>query len=793
MPSTSSPAPDPVSPIRWKLIAASAACAALSACGGGGGSVQTVSSLPLTPPPPPPPPPPPINYDTAEFRRSDGPAFHGADAAWGEGATGDGEIIAVIDTGIDSDSPEFADRLHPMSRDLAGNRGLDPDDDHGSNVALVAAGARDGSGALGVAFDAELLALRADLPGSCGGASSQNADSGCVLMDTTIANGVDLAIEAGATVINLSIGGGEASAQLRSAIARAADAGIVVVVSAGNGGGGSQSDIDPNQPNPFASSLLQAGNGNVIIAGSVNENGDFSDFSNRAGSDASSFLSARGERICCVYEDGELFVETVDGQEFVRLFSGTSFAAPQVAGAVALLAQAFPNLTAQEITEILLDSARDAGESGVDSVFGTGILDIAAAFEPRGTTKLAGTQNAMALTDEFALASSAMGDALSSASLSAIITDRYGRAYTLDLGPRTRSAAFVPRLSTAALRRGISQGGVDDGLSLAVTIGEGPRAAGLEWSRALQLSSEDALGARVLAARIAAQIAPEMQIGFALSHSAHGLTAQLQGSRRAAFMIAPEAGGDTGFASVSEVAVAARREWGRWGLTVSAEQGRVFLGDVHSEERGRFSAQEQRQTNTLSLSADRKWRGFDTDFSVSWLSEESTVLGAQFNPAFGLDGAQSVFLDGRFSRQFGSTWRLGGSIRAGFTLPRGGPLLGEGASIRTQGWSFDISRRGTFLAGDSVGFRVSQPLRVTGGGLNFDLPVAYDYASESAVVGRQTLSLAPNGSEILSEFNWSAPTAIGTISASVFHRKEPGHVQNAPSDVGALITLYSRF
>ncbi len=780
-------------PIRWRVVAAAAACAALSACGGGGAGAQTASSLPPPPPSPPPPPPPPTNFDTAEFRRSDGPAFHGADAAWREGATGEGEIIAIIDTGIDSDSPEFAGRLHPNSRDVAGARGIDPDDDHGNNVALVAAGGRNGSGLVGIAFDAQVLAIRADLPGSCGADTPQDATLGCVFSDPMIGAGVDHAISTGAAVINLSMGGSAASPQLRSAVARAADAGIVVVVSAGNGGDGSQNGIDPDQPSPFASSLLEAGNGNVIIVGSVDETGAFSDFSNRAGSNAASFISARGERICCVYDDGAVFVETVDGQEFVTLFSGTSFAAPQVSGAAALLAQAFPNLTGQEIVEILLDTARDAGANGTDTVFGTGILDIAAAFAPQGTTSLAGTSNALALADDFALGSAAMGDAFSNASLSTIVTDRYDRAYTLELGERARAAAAAPRLRGAVERRGYSQVAGKDGLALAVTIGEGPRAAGLGWSEQLRLSSEDAHGARVLAARVAARIAPDTQIGLAISQSAGGLSAQLQGADRPAFMIATEAGQGSGFAASSDIAFAARREAGEWGVTVSAERGRAWLGDNRGPRDTLFGVRERRPTSTYGIAMDRNWRGFDANFAVSWLSEEETLLGAHFNPAFGLTGADTVFVGGQFARRVGTDWRIGAAYRAGFTNPRGGVLIGAGSQIRTQSWSFDITRRGTIFRGDNIGLRISQPLRVSGGGINFDLPVAYDYATESPIFGRQTLSLSPAGREVMGELNWSAQMPFGYVSTSVFYRSEPGHFQNAQDDIGALITLNSRF
>jgi hypothetical protein len=156
-------------------------------------------------------------------------------------------------------------------------------------------------------------------------------------------------------------------------------------------------------------------------------------------------------------------------------------------------------------------------------------------------------------------------------------------------------------------------------------------------------------------------------------------------------------------------------------------------------------------------------------------------------------GADSVFFDGRVSRQFGERWQIGGSVRAGFTRPRGGELIGSGSQINTQGWSFDLTRFGVFGQSDSVGLRLSQPLRVSGGALQFDLPVAYDYATESAILGRQSLSLTPSGRELIGELGWRGSLPVGTLSTSVFYRREPGHFSNAPSDVGALISLSSYF
>lgn len=700
----------------------------------------------------------------------------------------------MIDSGLDSDSPEFAGRIHPDSADVAGNRGIDPQDDHGTNVAAVAAAARDDTGILGIAFDAQVLAIRADMPNTCGMDTPQDASLGCLFADSDIATGIDLAIASGATVINLSLGGGGAAPGLRDALTRAADAGIVVVIAAGNAGDGSDPNIPPDQPDPFAADAVNAGNGNVIIVGSVDENSNFSGFSNRAGDFSASYLTALGERICCVYDDGALFVEQVGSDEFVTLFSGTSFATPQVAGAVALLAQAFPNLEATEIVEILLDSARDAGAVGLDPVFGAGILDIAAAFQPQGTTRLAGTQNALSFAGDFALGSAAMGDALKSAQLTSVVLDRYDRAYDVALGASaTRDAVQIQRLRGAVERGVITRNAALPGFAASVTVGEGDLAAGLNWSQGLQLTPEEALGARVLAARVAAELSPDMQIGLAIAQGAHGLIGQLQGARHAAFAIAPRAGSDVGFTDASEVAFALRQRFGGWGVTVSAERGQSFLGNNRRADGAFVTGGEQRPTARFGVAADRRFGAIETSVGATWLAERGTLLGGWIDPALGFRGSDTLFLDAGIEAPIARQWHIGGALRYGITRPRGTALIAPGSQLLSNAWSLDLSRAGVFGQRDTLGLRISQPLRVSAGGVAFDLPVAWDYTSESAVLGRQVLSLAPEGREMMSEFAWSTPLLGGWARASAFHRRQPGHFAGAPDDTGAVVSFNAAF
>ncbi|GAA4043033.1 S8 family peptidase [Parerythrobacter jejuensis] len=699
--------------------------------------------------------------------------------------TGAGSTIAIIDTGIDSDSPEFAGRIHPDSTDVAGNSTFEAVDDHGTNVALVAGAAFDGNGVVGIAFDASILALRADEPDSCT-ASEDDADlDGCVFFDRDIARGVDQAVASGATVINLSLGGSAPTQRLNDAIARAAAAGIVIVVAAGNDGDSTEAGIDPDNPDPFASGILAAGGSNVIIVGSVNDAREISDFSNRAGNGASSFLSARGERICCVYEDGTLQITTeANGDRFVTLFSGTSFAAPQVAGAVALLAQAFPNLTGTEIVEILLDSASDVGTAGVDSIFGRGILDIARALQPQGTTRVAGTSSVLALADDTGTGSGPMGDALVNVPIEIVILDKYDRAYSYNFGSRLRGASVLPRVRGAVERRGQRVVAGNDQVALAFTVDRDGAASG---ANPLRLNAVDAEQARVLAGQVALKVSGKTKLGFAFSQSADGIAAHLQGKKRPAFLIAGDAAGDTGFARSEDAALAIRQQVGPFGVTMKASNGEAWLGalrdGVDSTGRGR----ERYGLAQFGVALDRQFGRLNASIGADWLREDRTVLGAFLHDAFGANGADSYFLDASLGFDLASDVWVGANVRQGITRARQAGLVGTGSTFRSSAWSIDFVKGNTFQTSDTLGFRISQPLRVGSGGLNLSLPVSYDYATEAAVFDTRSISLSPEGRELLAEIAWRGYGFGGNLAISAFYRRDPGHYAGSPDDKGLVL------
>src|SRR5206468_8533138 len=155
--------------------------------------------------------------------------------------------------------------------------------------------------------------------------------------------------------------------------------------------------------------------GSVIIAGSygcAHSDTNNSSFSDKAGTGAKYYLMAVG------YNDR---APDQNGAQYI--WSGTSFSAPTISGAVALMAQAFPNLTGKQIVDILFQSADDLGAPGIDAVYAHGALDIAKAFQPIGATALADSKTPV--TGNNGDLPGAAGDAGAAHSMGAIILDGY--------------------------------------------------------------------------------------------------------------------------------------------------------------------------------------------------------------------------------------------------------------------------------------------------------------------------------------------------------------------------------
>ncbi|TDN85496.1 S8 family peptidase [Stakelama pacifica] len=761
---------------------------ATSGCGGSGSSAgstpppASAAPAPLpnpsptptpvtTPAPAPAAPRPNINYDTGEYRNSVGAVSMNAITAYQAGATGNGVVAGIVDTGIDLESQEFGDRLLAASRNVAGGASVDDVSGHGTAVAFTLAGRRNDTGSHGVAFDAQLFVARGDTPGSCMQEMAGSASDGCLFSESAIAAGVDAARNAGARVINLSLGGDAAGNQVRQALARATAAGIIVVISAGNDG--------KADPDGFSLPALDAAvsKGLIIIAGSVDSSDRISNFSNRAGTGAAHYLTAVGEGVRAPGAEG-----------MPLLWSGTSFSAPQIAGAVALLAQAFPNLTGKQIVELLFRTARDAGAAGIDSVYGNGVLDLTEAFRPQGTMAVAGT-GATASTSVNATLSAPMGDAMTG-SLQTLILDSYDRAFTMEIGGTVRSAA--PRTMLAsALTDGYRTLGAGNGrIGIAVTVA--PGASDTAW-QPLSLGIDEATRARGMAASIATRLSENLSFAIATSQSGTALAAGLAGASQPAFLIAADPTQSSGFAAAADVSAAIRRTFGQWGVSAAMERGSALdrAPEPMEAARGRWDRYGYYRS---TLAVDRAFGAVRTSAALTRLDESESVLGAHFNGSLGGARAVTWFADIGARADLGDGWSLGASARQGWTRASLTAGIAGGGAIRTTGYAFDIGRRDVAVAGDRLALRISQPLRVASGGLDLSLPVAWDYKSSSVSAFRvQRLNLAPQGREVDAELGYARPLGEGQVSGNVFYRRDPGNIAALSDDYGVALRFSTGF
>jgi subtilisin family serine protease len=182
----------------------------------------------------------------------------GASAAYAIGATGAGIKVAVIDTGTIDNHPDLQGAIvqtFDVCADTAcaatiqmvtrSPRPASPDDidtgGHGTLVSGVVAARRqddyatvidEGSGIQGIAFESSIISIRADSPGSC---ALTGEDEGCNYSDSALVRAIQYAVDQGASVINMSLGGEiDANQGLENAVRAAAAAGVLVVISAGN-------------------------------------------------------------------------------------------------------------------------------------------------------------------------------------------------------------------------------------------------------------------------------------------------------------------------------------------------------------------------------------------------------------------------------------------------------------------------------------------------------------------------------------------------------------------------------
>lgn len=738
---------------------------------------------------PPPPAPGPINYDTREYRNNYGLDQIKAIVAYENEATGAGITVAVIDSGVEIDNSQIAANIHPDSTNIVTGQESDLNDvdGHGTAVAGIIAAVRDPSdntnvNTHGVAFDAQVLVINAAETGSC------ISVDGCAFFDSDIAAAIDYARVRGVKIINISLGGdGFNSPTLIAAYRRAVEAGMIIIVAAGNRDD-TDTDLDLARPENSASVAWEDwANGQIIIAGAVDETSTIGDFSHRAGEVAKDvFLVAGGDQILSILSN--------DDNEYY-LLSGTSFSTPHIAGAAALLMQAFPNLTGKQVADLLFDTATDLGAVGADVVYGRGLINLEEAFSPQGVASIAvrnvmGETSIVSMDATVLVGGTAFGDfaSLSGVIDNSMMLDGYDRSYRVNLGQRIFNKGETIQLeSLLSSRKGSRTSSllfsssakvrfswtedwrfqeVDEQyfshqnnaknryhnlrMKLDLSLGEDQDmtiAQGLSLKEALEDYDQDdflSIGREDFIALIGQKdsqsaifgqkITPKTKLDLVMGHGA--------------------------------------AEWQQYNLKADSY---VMMARL-----------DHRLTSRINLGID-----------LGVMNEDNSVLGSLSNGAISLGkGATTTFINGRFDLNIGGKANFFAKASYGWTNVTAAELslVEQIESLTSGSFSMGVTGHSLLQKGDRLSFAISQPLRVMGGHGDVSYVTARDYTIDSLSFISNQVSLAPGGREIDFELAYRVADFLGAqVDINILHQISPGHSSASPDNTGVLIRFGSEF
>ncbi len=666
-----------------------------------------------------------------------------AEAAYALGATGKGITVAVIDDGFDTDALDLRGAYSPDSTDIiSGRTEASHTDRHGVRVAGIIGSRFNGAGTIGVAYESTILGIRADaIP-----ATDCTEDcNGFFSADTSRA--IDYAVSKGARVINMSFGSENVSSStFRAAVERAAAAGVVFTAAAGNEG-------DDRSEWPAHLAVEGAVAGSLLAVGATTPDNSLATFSNRAGSAAAGYITAPG---------GDVITDCDSSGSCWRV-SGTSFAAPQVAGALALLLQYFPRLSGRDAVAILLRTADDRDATGVDAVWGNGSMNLAKAFAPVGATTLAlpgGAQIDLPQAELGSMLGAAFGDAvMSSGALTTVISDDYNRLFAVNLADGYRSPRRQSSVAYAA------QPAVETAQALDLPLG-----GALMLSASMPMfpyAEEDASPVRsFLRPEPPTSASASVRMGQFdfTAWRGQGAVASPQGlSGRNAFM---------NLASANSTVAGV---WRAGGFALSGEGG-------WAERRTVMSLTPVEASRYAAATAAYAGPAFRLSVSAGALQEPRGALGSEFNPASALSlAARTRFASVGLDRMVGPL-----ALRAEASVGRtqGGGRLIDIDNAVSSSWRLALSGAcDTGFFCQRFGVELGQPLRVERGlfrAILADAPANYD---DPITFSQRTLSAAPSSRELDLRFNIDRPLGAGALRLEAAAAFNPAH-QQSQADLG---------
>lgn len=675
-------------------------------------------------------------------------------ANWGKG-----QVLGIVDTGIVASHAAFS--AGQVSLKLSScaalsfkcSDGFRDDNGHGSAVAAIAAGGASpmaysgggvvlGSGAttgyrvapgmiLGVASNANIVAEKV-----------LNVSGSGAWLD--VSNGIRKAADAGVSVINLSLTYGN-SPELVAAINYAAAKGAYIVWAGGNS---NTSLLFGQNTVGLTADAIQR----LILVGSVSSMSTKSSFSNVPGgggfvgigsaqsSYASRWIVAPGEGILAPYATA--------GTNAWAAWTGTSMAAPMVSGSLALLQSAWPILkTRGTAASLLLSTAKDLGNAGNDSIYGTGLVNLTAAFQPYSSLTVALPDGSATSISNSRVSVNSRGALGIMASMKSLLSnypvfDGYARNFSANLSGLIQASSASVTLNPIPryIKSGPGKMMLTDGVELI---------SDLEFSEHV---------VNKLDLSMANMHESTFGRGFAVVTNRRGDALAFGHGAPSGYAFAKTLYGDDDIALMSSRFQSLSIESLSQGGSLMAYGGFVGEGTRFALTANTTKTPTPEQRNWMTAEATNLGFGLAHNVTdrikigtvLSALSEKHGLLGTTYDP-------DSILGFGDMRRTTSLKMTLNGQVSYNKNIQiefseshskaaLGSGLISEAGNIRANSAMVTWMHKGAFLDDDQLTLAFIRPLRVTSGSAFLSVPEVSSETGEFTF-NKQKVSLVPSGRE----------------------------------------------
>jgi hypothetical protein len=731
--------------------------------------------------------------------------IHAADA-YARGYSGAGVTIGFVDFNFDFNSTEVnysplsvGPNAQMVALDTA-VYGSPQTDQHGQATASTAAARKNNFGIQGIAYNATVLAV--DYYSDVNDFTDvEQIGSKSYTVHTS--DPFTYLTSHGARIVNTSYGYDTGSGvpiprnvselYQTTSPATAVINGALLVASAGNSGTHNTPAANPSQSNIDILSDMQnagivnsqnvyiSGQGAFIIAGAVDSSNQIAYFSNRAGSYANFYMVAPGVNL------------TLPWNGSLQAISGTSFSSPLIAGAAALILERWPQLTARQVSDILLTSATDLGAPGVDNVYGHGLLNVDAALQPNGVTTFAvANGNAPAVNVTGMVLGTAFGDApaFRAAISNVAFLDSYGRDYEVDL---SRAAAVRPGFSdlfsVMQQRLGWHFAGVPLGstsqLDLDVRANPTDGITGFAPSGGLEASLADHQSVmRFSGGTDGASwvIGNGLSLRDALAENAtddpfttlsisQGFAAPVGGAASSFAGVRLQVGEDTHLSL---------------GLSNASNQGipAYAIGSIYHDA-----------SQAAVMRLDERIGDSLLGLEAGGMVEEGGVLGSLASGALKMaDHSSTSWLSASYQRALADHWSLKGSMTVSMTTansPEGSIITSIGPIYATS-IALGLARSDVWDTGDAWSFAIAQPLHAERAPVSLAFGTGVDASTGKTILQSEHSSLTPSGREIDFESGYRFPIGDWNGAANIAYSIDSADVHGGHA-VAGLFWLSRKF